>query len=110
MNRSDHIRVVVLMGGPDEEHEVSLASGTAVAEALSSVEGIEVDARVIRTVDADELAGMDADVVFPVLHGPWGEGGGIQSELERAGVAFVGSGSQAAAIAMDKIRTKEIAA
>ena len=40
MNRSDHIRVVVLMGGPDEEHEVSLASGTAVAEALSSVEGV----------------------------------------------------------------------
>jgi len=110
MTGLDHIRVAVLMGGPDEEHEVSLVSGAAVAAALERVEGFEVDARIIDTIDADSLRELEADVVFPVLHGPWGEGGGIQRELEQAGVPFVGSGPRAAAIAMDKVQTKELAA
>lgn len=110
MKDLDRIRVAVLMGGPDEEHEVSLASGSAVAAALAGVDGIEVESRVIDTVDAEALLRLEADVIFPVLHGPWGEGGGIQRELEQAGVPFVGSGTRAAAIAMDKVRTKELAA
>jgi D-alanine-D-alanine ligase len=44
----------------------------------------------------------DVDVVFPLLHGPWGEDGTIQGLLEMAGIAYVGSGVLASAAAMDK--------
>ena len=103
------LRVTVLMGGPDKEHAVSLASGTAVAAALERTGRFVVESQVIGKPDASELANFETDVFFPVLHGPWGEGGGIQCELEQLGVPFVGSGADAAATAMDKIRTKDIA-
>jgi D-alanine-D-alanine ligase len=44
----------------------------------------------------------DVDVVFPLLHGPWGEDGTIQGLLEMAGIPYVGSGVLASAVAMDK--------
>lgn len=48
------------------------------------------------------------DVVFPVLHGPWGEDGTIQGLCEIAGLPYVGSGVLAAAAAMDKITMKRL--
>ena len=61
---------------------------------------------------ADEAAGMlhDVDVVFPVLHGPWGEDGTIQGLLELAGIPYVGSGVFASAAAMDKGHMKAVLA
>src|SRR3954466_14390812 len=44
----------------------------------------------------------DVDVVFPLLHGPWGEDGTVQGLLEMAGIPYVGSGVLASAVAMDK--------
>ncbi len=55
-----------------------------------------------------ELATWPADVVLPVLHGPFGEDGTVQACLAAAGLPFVGSGSLASGIANDKVRTKEI--
>jgi D-alanine-D-alanine ligase len=53
--------------------------------------------------------GLDAaDVVFPVLHGPFGEDGTIQGMLEIAGVPYVGSGVLASAAGMDKVTMKKI--
>ena len=49
-----------------------------------------------------------ADVVFPVLHGPYGEDGTIQGMLELAGVPYVGSGVLASAVGMDKLTMKKI--
>ncbi len=49
-----------------------------------------------------------ADVVFPVLHGPFGEDGTIQGMLELAGVPYVGSGVLASAVSMDKITMKKV--
>lgn len=103
------LRVTVLMGGPDQEHAVSLASGAAVTAALERTDRFIVEAIVIDKPNASELAELQTDVFFPVLHGPWGEGGGIQRELEQIDVPFVGSGSEAARLAMDKIRTKDVA-
>lgn len=103
------LHVTVLMGGPDQEHEVSLASGTAVAAALQRSDVLTVESMVIERIDAAGLAALRTDVIFPVLHGPWGEGGGIQRELEQAGVSYVGSCAEVAATAMDKIRTKDVA-
>ncbi len=109
MSRDEPLRVTVLMGGPDQEHEVSLASGAAVAAALERADRFIVESRVIDRIGASELAAIEADVFFPVLHGPWGEGGGIQRELEQTGIPFVGSCAEVAATAMDKIRTKDVA-
>jgi len=100
--------VLVLAGGPDAERDISLASGRAVAQALRDA-GHPVDAREITTVDAEGLASMPGEVVFPVLHGVWGEGGPLQSMLVNGDRPFVGSGPLAARLAMDKIATKLVA-
>lgn len=58
-------------------------------------------------VDA-AIAIRDVDVVFPVLHGPWGEDGTVQGLLEMAGIPYVGSGVFASAAAMDKGHMKAL--
>jgi len=50
------------------------------------------------------------DVVFPVLHGPYGEDGTVQGLLELAGIAYVGSGVLGSALGMDKVKMKEVLA
>jgi D-alanine-D-alanine ligase len=99
--------VTVLAGGPSAEREVSLASGQAVAEALRR-RGHDV---LLTDIGPDNLAalGRDADVVFPALHGTFGEDGTIQRIMEQRGIRFVGSGSQASALAIDKVATKRVA-
>lgn len=101
--------VLVLGGGPDAEHEVSLNSSAAVAEALASTGRFAVRREVIRALTPGQLSAMVGDVVFPVLHGPWGEGGPMQRLLEADGRPFVGCGSVAARGAMDKMLTKQLA-
>ena len=55
-----------------------------------------------------ELKAWGADLVFPVLHGAFGEDGTVQALLQAADLDFVGSGHRASAVAFDKIRTKEV--
>lgn len=105
---SERIRTVVLMGGPDAERAVSLMSGEQVAAALAEDPGLEVIPMIVDTPTANELLAQRPDVVFPVLHGPFGEGGPMQEILEAAGVAYVGSRPKAAALAMDKVATKAL--
>jgi len=100
----DQLNILVLAGGPDAEREVSLKSGEAVAGGLA-----EAGHRVLlRDIQPDDLAGLDeyeqwgGHVVFPALHGPWGEGGGLQRLLDDRGYAYVGSAAAAADLAMDK--------
>lgn len=102
-------RVLVLGGGPDAEREVSLESSSGVAEALRRA-GYRVRREVIDRINASELASIAADVIFPVLHGPWGEGGPLQDVLVELGRPFVGCGPDAARRAMDKLATKLVAA
>jgi D-alanine-D-alanine ligase len=68
--------------------------------------------RAVEVVDAREgvRALGDVDVVFPVLHGAYGEDGTIQGLLEMAGIPYVGAGVFASAAAMDKEFTKKLAA
>ncbi len=100
--------IVVLMGGPDAEREVSVSSGTAVALALRQA-GWPVLDEIIDCPTASEIAAIPGDVVFPALHGPWGEGGPLQALLEMDGRPFVGSSSRVAAQCMDKALTKQVA-
>jgi D-alanine-D-alanine ligase len=114
------LRVAVLMGGRSSEHDVSLASGRSVVDGLVEcgfdVLPIEIARDGSWAVDParpDELF-HDVDVVFPVLHGPFGEDGTVQGMLELADVAYVGAGVTASSVGMDKdtfkavMRDKEI--
>ncbi|VAX37649.1 D-alanine--D-alanine ligase, partial [hydrothermal vent metagenome] len=100
--------VLVLCGGPDAEHPVSLQSAEGVTEAFGRV-GAEVHRVVIDRPTVEELATLPGEVVFPVLHGCFGEGGPLQDLLEKLGRPFVGSGGRAARMAMDKLATKLLA-
>jgi D-alanine-D-alanine ligase len=100
------LRVTVLRGGPSEEREVSLASGAAVAEACRRI-GHTVTEADIAPEDTSAL-NIPADVVFPVLHGTFGEDGRLQAMLEKRGLRFVGSDSRASALAMNKPEAKRI--
>ena len=102
--------VLVLMGGPDAEREVSLMSGREVAAALRESGRYDVIEQVIDHPAADELRDLGGDVVFPALHGKWGEGGPLQEMLETLAVPYVGSAAAAAALAMDKLATKQAVA
>lgn len=93
--------IIVLCGGRSAEREVSLRSGAAVARALPG-------SRLVSLED-DALPGwLDParHVVLPMLHGGWGEGGGLQAALEARGVAFAGSAAEASRLCMDKVATK----
>lgn len=97
-------RVTVLMGGDASEREVSLRSGKAVSDGLrqAGYTVTAVDLQQCRIVP--EM--RECDVVFPIFHGGFGEGGDIQKLMEDAHITFVGSGSESCRWMMDKITSK----
>src|SRR5438094_2833571 len=99
------MRVTVLYGGPSAEREIILVSGKAVIEGLRA-SGHEVFAS---DISPSDLSGLDhpCDVIFPVLHGEFGENGELQEILEQRKLKFVGSGSKASRLGMDKVATKQ---
>ena len=100
-------KVVVLMGGPSSEREVSLSTGRECAAALreAGYEVVEVDAGHDVFV---QLAEHQPDAVFNALHGPWGEDGCIQGILEWMRIPYTHSGVLASALALDKQRSKQM--
>lgn len=109
-----HLRIAVLMGGRSSEHAVSLASARAVVNGLSEAGYEVVPVEISREGTWDVAAARpdelfrDVDLVFPVLHGPFGEDGTVQGLLELANVAYVGAGVAASALAMDKDAFKAV--
>jgi len=97
-------RVTVLCGGPSAEREVSLMSGRAVAAAVRALGHAVTEA----DITPDNLSALDlpADIIFPVLHGRFGEDGHLQEILEQRGLTFVGNGSEASRLGIDKDATK----
>ena len=109
-------KVTVLMGGPSEEHAISLKSGHGVSDALTQ-RGWTVESIVIpRSVSVDDacaftrrtLLSGHPDVVFIALHGQFGEDGTIQQLCEELHVAYVGSGPEASVLGMDKIASRKL--
>ena len=100
--------IAVLAGGPDAEREVSLMSGREIAAALNQDGRFAARLEVIDRLTGSDLSRIEGEVIFPALHGPWGEGGPLQRLLEADGRPFVGCGSVAAEIAMDKMLAKEV--
>lgn len=109
------IRVAVIEGGRSGEHEISLRSARAVSDALREA-GYEVVPIVIdkaghwqpAPILPEPGANPGFDVVFPVLHGTYGEDGTIQGLFEMADLAYVGGGVFASAAAMDKEHFKRL--
>jgi D-alanine-D-alanine ligase len=114
------VRIAVLAGGRSSEHDVSLDSAASVREGLAraghdvvavtisrdgkwSTDGAEVELRAAAGL-------LGADVVFPVLHGPFGEDGTVQGLLECLDVPYVGAGVLASAVCMDKLVFKQLMA
>lgn len=93
-----------MKGGPSAEREVSLRTGTAVAEALRS---LGHDVHEVDPVSGKWKLPEGTEVVFLALHGTYGEDGTIQSELEELGVPYTGCGPQASRISFDKELAKE---
>ena len=100
-------RIGVLLGGIGSEREISLKTGEAVARALEErghlVQRIYVDRDIDRVLRQTEI-----DVAFIALHGPYGEDGCVQGLLELLGIPYTGSGVLASALAMDKLKAKEL--
>ena len=97
--------IALFMGGDSSEREVSLRSGAAVANALRNA-GYTVKVFDIKTLEIPPEA-LQYDLIYPVLHGGWGEDGRLQKLLEGSGIDFIGSGSETSALVMDKILTKK---
>jgi D-alanine-D-alanine ligase len=116
--RGDTLTVAVLAGGRSSEHEVSLASGAAIREGLLAaghdVIWIEIDRagawwREGRPVQLRPGGGvLGGDVVFPALHGPFGEDGTVQGLLETLDVAYVGADVACSAVCIDKVLFKRL--
>ena len=100
-------RVAVLFGGLSAEREVSLKSGAMVLGALQAAGvdafGIDVGADFVQRLAQERI-----DRAFIILHGRGGEDGAMQGLLECAGIPYTGSGILASALAMDKLRTKQV--
>lgn len=121
------IRVAVIGGGQNCEHDVSVASAAAVRQALDPVKYQAValtigrdgrwhgpDGQVLDTLASGSLAAAldvlaTCDVVLPLVHGPLGEDGTLAGLCELAGVPYAGSPPRAGALAMDKWATKLVA-
>jgi D-alanine-D-alanine ligase len=101
-------RVGVLMGGMSAERDISLKTGEGVARALEA-RGHDV-ARVVFGKEPMDVAlrAADIDVAFLALHGRGGEDGCIQGMLELMGIEYTGSPVLPSALAMDKLKAKEM--
>ena len=98
--------VAVLLGGGSAEREVSLQSGDTVVRALEAL-GCQV--RRVDPAEKDWMAQLGgADFAFNALHGPGGEDGTMQGALEALEIPYSGSGVLGSALAMDKLRSKQL--
>ena len=114
------LRVAVLGGGRSSEHEISRASAASIRQGLGEAGHdpieIEVGRDGVWRRDGEQLslapgAGLaGADVVFPALHGPFGEDGTVQGLLECLGIAYVGAGVLTSALCLDKVMFKRLMA
>ncbi len=100
-------RVAVLYGGTSSEREISLLTGAAIIQALELL-GVETVAIDIKENALDAIAKANVDRAFIALHGPGGEDGTLQGALEYLKIPYTGSGEMASALAMDKLRCKQL--
>lgn len=108
LNKQYRKKIVVVMGGPSTEAEVSRRTGKAVADALKSknytVDVLELNPQTF----AQDIRDRNCDIVFNAVHGLCGEDGLIQGTLEMLKIPYTGSNVLASALTMDKVMTKRL--
>lgn len=97
--------IALLMGGPGSEREVSITSGKAVLEALQQEGFTRVTPVVVDSESPEIPAGTE--LCYNIIHGTYGEDGGLQSYLEKLGLPYTGAGSETSRKCFDKVLTKE---
>ncbi|MCH8326364.1 MAG: D-alanine--D-alanine ligase [Bacteroidetes bacterium] len=129
MSKKKKLKIGVIFGGRSGEHEVSIVSAQSVIKTLDKKKyevipiGITKDGLGVaknpvqalksgKKIKGTRLMPEDLlkrlDVIFPVLHGPYGEDGTIQGMLELANLPYVGAGVLGSALAMDKVIQKQL--
>ncbi len=104
------IKIALLSGGVSEEREVSLKTGEKIFQALdkNKYDVFRYDPKTELKKFIDDCLVKKFDLVFPALHGPFGEDGTLQGMLEMLQIPYVFSGCLASALAMNKFKTKKI--
>ena len=108
-------RVAVIYGGRSGEHEISLRSSKSIIQAMDRAK-YDISEYFItkdgkwqpHPIVPEPGAHPDIDVVFPVLHGTFGEDGTVQGLLELADLPYVGAGVLASSLSMDKEMMKRV--
>ena len=115
IDRTGKIRVALLYGGRSGEHEISIRSAESIRRALDPARYTVSDILIQKDgrwnpapLSPEPGSNPEIDVVFPVLHGTFGEDGTVQGLLEMAGLPYVGPGVLASSVSMDKPMTKRI--
>ena len=114
-------KIAIIYGGGGSEHEVSLSSTKNVLENIDrdlfEILEVLVDKDKRYQIDGilcsekdglDKIKNLGIEIVFPIIHGNYGEDGELQQKLESAGLKFVGSSSKTSAITIDKNKTNEV--
>ena len=114
-------KVAIIYGGPGDEHEVSVSSYKNILENIDSKKfdvvsvfvnknlGFEINGKIFSEADGiNEIKKLNIDVVFPIIHGEYGEDGQLQEKLEDVGLKFVGHSSKVSAITIDKNKTNKV--
>ena len=102
------MKIIIICGGNSSEKEISVKSGMSVFSSVKKKYNAEI---ILLSNDYSIIKNSykDGDVIFNALHGGYGESGEIQSFFEKENISFIGSGSKACEIAIDKIRCKRVA-
>lgn len=99
------MKIIVLGGGPSSEREISLRSAASVKAALTQA---GFSPKLIDPSQDDSYLSDPSKVVFPILHGQFGEDGTVQKQMEERKIPFLGAGSVSSANSFDKHKTREI--
>src|SRR5580692_8622360 len=109
------LRVAVIYGGRSGEHEISVRSAKSIMQGLDPARYEQIEYFIDKSgkwspgpILPEPGAHPDIDVVFPVLHGTFGEDGTVQGLLELADLPYVGANVMASAVSMDKDAMKRL--
>ena len=130
MSKKKKLRIGVIFGGRSGEHEVSIVSAQSVMKALDkkkyqvipigiAKQGLWITKNPVQALKTGQMKEKGTrlipeevlkrcDVIFPVLHGSYGEDGTVQGMFEMANIVYVGGGVLGSAVAMDKVIQKQL--
>ena len=97
-------QIIILSGGIGPERDVSLRSGQALFESLSK--SFSTQLYDMRDKNLPESLSPDSDVIFPIIHGEFGEDGELQELLDSGGFEYCGSDTSSSRLCMNKSLTK----